>query len=411
MANKKITDLTLATTPLGGTEEIELVQGGVSKRVAVSEVSGGSGVQTVTGTTVDNTDPLNPIVNVPTLQQVTDVVPDGNVTTNYIEINNGSNSTIVDAGSITYEDIGIKSRGDNSSEIGFNEGLNSIRLKRPLVLSQSTNEIFLKEAMFPSIDETISYDSSIITTNTTAKNDFKFSANGTITVTDPTPVTNKGYIVHVISGTSTIGGVGYTAGALVYRFYDGSVWVSKNYNTPIDAIPTDGSTNAVESNGVFDALALKKTVYYENTTPSTAVTGTTAETQISGANFTILANTINANSHLFILPTIYKTVATNTTQVRLKFNTTNNYAGATTIANFATSGTNTYGGGHRKLSINGGNIKGLSFTSAIIQDFISSGSGVSSTSFPVTGDLYFFWSIQNNAVGDSSTLENVQITS
>jgi hypothetical protein len=182
-------------------------------------------------------------------------------------------------------------------------------------------------------------------------------------------------------------------------------------NIPLDAIPTDGSTNGVQSNGVFDALALRKRVYYENTSPSTAVTGTTSETQISGSAFTIPANTIPANSHFFILPTIFKTVGTNTTQLRLKVNTTNNYATATTIANFAIGGSNTFGGGHRKFIVNGGNIKGFSFTAGVISDIFGSGSGTSSASFPVTGDLYFFWSIQNNAIGDSATLESVQITS
>jgi len=67
------------------------------------------------------------------------------------------------------------------------------------------------------------------TSNFTAQNDTAYSNNGTITVTDPTPVANKGYIVHVIGGTSTIGGVGYTTGALVYRYYNGSSWVSKDY--------------------------------------------------------------------------------------------------------------------------------------------------------------------------------------
>lgn len=38
--------------------------------VNVTRTSGGGGVQTVTGTTVDNTDPLNPIVGIPTLTQV-----------------------------------------------------------------------------------------------------------------------------------------------------------------------------------------------------------------------------------------------------------------------------------------------------------------------------------------------------
>ena len=41
MANKKITELTSATTPLAGTEEIAIVQGGETKKVAVSDVGGG----------------------------------------------------------------------------------------------------------------------------------------------------------------------------------------------------------------------------------------------------------------------------------------------------------------------------------------------------------------------------------
>jgi hypothetical protein len=99
-------------------------------------------------------------------------------------------------------------------------------------------------------------DAIKITSNTNAINNRFYSANGTLTVTDPTPLNNEGYIVHVISGTTTIGGVGYTAGALVYRFYNGTAWTSTNMNSPItiDAVPTDGSSNAVSSNGVFGAL-------------------------------------------------------------------------------------------------------------------------------------------------------------
>lgn len=60
MANKKITDLTLATTPLTGTELVEVVQSSTSKKVAVSEIAktynstlpvanGGTGATTLTG--------------------------------------------------------------------------------------------------------------------------------------------------------------------------------------------------------------------------------------------------------------------------------------------------------------------------------------------------------------------------
>lgn len=43
MANKKITDLAAATTPLAGTELIEIVQGGVNKKAPVSELIGPEG--------------------------------------------------------------------------------------------------------------------------------------------------------------------------------------------------------------------------------------------------------------------------------------------------------------------------------------------------------------------------------
>jgi len=42
MANKKITELASATTPLAGTELLEIVQSGVNKKVAVSDVGGGT---------------------------------------------------------------------------------------------------------------------------------------------------------------------------------------------------------------------------------------------------------------------------------------------------------------------------------------------------------------------------------
>ena len=61
-----------------------------------------------------------------------------------------------------------------------------------------------------------------------------------ITVTDPTSENGKGYIVHVVGATATIGSVGYTAGDLVYRYYNGSSWISTNMN----------STNGVTSVGL-----------------------------------------------------------------------------------------------------------------------------------------------------------------
>lgn len=47
MATKKISELDDATTPLAGTELLEIVQGGESKKVASSEFGGGGGVQSI----------------------------------------------------------------------------------------------------------------------------------------------------------------------------------------------------------------------------------------------------------------------------------------------------------------------------------------------------------------------------
>ena len=58
MAEVKISELTSATTPLAGTETVPIVQGGVTKKVAVSNLGGGGGAVWggITGNLVDQTD-------------------------------------------------------------------------------------------------------------------------------------------------------------------------------------------------------------------------------------------------------------------------------------------------------------------------------------------------------------------
>lgn len=58
MAEIKISELTSASTPLAGTEIVPIVQGGVTKQVAVSEIGGGGGATWggITGTLSSQTD-------------------------------------------------------------------------------------------------------------------------------------------------------------------------------------------------------------------------------------------------------------------------------------------------------------------------------------------------------------------
>lgn len=110
---------------------------------------------------------------------------------------------------------------------------------------------------FPSIDGTLAIRTQpIVVAGVGATVQAKFNASFSTTITveflDPveTPIEAEGYIVYVLNGTSTIGGVGYTAGSLVYRFYNGSSWISKDYGTTptatqVNALAIDGSNASV----------------------------------------------------------------------------------------------------------------------------------------------------------------------
>jgi hypothetical protein len=86
------------------------------------------------------------------------------------------------------------------------------------------------------------------TTSFTAVNSGIYNTNGTITVTDSVPETNQGYIVYVIGGTTTIGGVGYTTGSLVYRFFNGTAWFSTDMNS-VGGITSVTATSPITSSG------------------------------------------------------------------------------------------------------------------------------------------------------------------
>ena len=216
-------------------------------------------------------------------------------------------------------------------------------------------------------------------TNFTAENEQDYTATATLTVTDPTPITGKGFQVHVIGGTSTIGGVGYTAGALVYRYYDGVVWVSTDMNAPIttDAVPTDGSTNPVQSNGVFDALALKTNKNRFIFQPKTEVTGVTGEINI--CSFKINGGAYASTDAFKFDFTCLKSVTASTSTWKVYIGIT---SGARTnqIMQSAISATNRTGDVTRRYVINSGNLD----TSVIFTSNAQSGlSGIGALNTPI----------------------------
>jgi len=187
----------------------------------------------------------------------------------------------------------------------------------------------------------------------------------------------------------------------------------------IDATPTDGSSNAVSSNGVFDALATKAdksstpSIVIRNITQSTALTGTTVETQITSFNFTISANTFSATDVLKVETIAWEKSGTaNASTCRIKLSNTNNYAGASNVLILAASANNINMRGTRTYKIAGGNLKGFMSSSAngIFNDNTLSSVAVSTLALDVTQPIYGFVSLQNTSSADSTIMNELIIS-
>jgi hypothetical protein len=225
MANKRITELTDVGTP-DGLDVLEIVDvsdttdspEGTSKKVLVSALSGGGGAVTSV-----NSDTGAVIVD---LQSATD---EGNETTNPIKV---AELQLFNAPDGDYVKIYA-----NENELIFDNLIDtskSFTLDKGMLTSSRIYNLCNEGGFLNTITgKNSSFTAEIFSL---------YIANGTLTVTDPTSIIGHGYIVHVIGGTSTIGGVGYTTGDLVYRFYDGSSWISTNYNQDLQSVLTNGGT-------------------------------------------------------------------------------------------------------------------------------------------------------------------------
>jgi hypothetical protein len=244
----------------------------------------------------------------------------------------------------------------------------------------------------------------VVSSNTNAVNDTNYTVVANATFTDPTPEEGKGYIVFVRNGMATIGGVGYTAGRNVYRFFHSGAWstvvyVDKDYVDTALALKADKSTTP--------------SIVVRNITPSAALTGTTVETQITSFNFTIPANTFSANDLLKIETIAWEKSGTaNASTCRIKLSNTNNYAGASNVLILAASAANINMRGMRTYKIAGGNLKGFMSTSAngIFNDNTLTNVAVSTLALDVTQPIYGFVSLQNSSSADSTIVNELTIT-
>jgi hypothetical protein len=201
--------------------------------------------------------------------------------------------------------------------------------------------------------------------------------------------------------------------------YETSSELWKNKTIIEDSIANGITDVAPSQNAVFDALALKQNVLGYNpikkivsdTTSSSAVTGVTTETLCK--TYTISANTFADGDFIKVLIGLEKTGVVGTATARIRVNQTNNFATATLVGTYTASA-----GSHTAillkrdfLSFKSGVLKGISFNTNNQSDLAAGASIVySTTTLSPTSDFYIYVSVINANAGDSTIVNQVQIT-
>ena len=191
-------------------------------------------------------------------------------------------------------------------------------------------------------------------------------------------------------------------------------------NLKLDKVSTSGVERAyiINADGSQGTKATSEWVnanldnYLVNiTTPSPNHTGTSVETNITSYNFVIPANTLSNGDTLRIENMLWEKIGIlNTSNCRLKLSNTNNFATANQVAIFFNSSANIYMRACRTFNINGGLLRGVSFTAnAIFNDFTLTNLGFSTLALNFTQPIYGFISLQLTNPADIVLMRELKI--
>lgn len=319
--------------------------------------------------------------------------------TGFIPISIGSETYKIDPSQVGVPVTQVKS--DWNATSGVAEILNKPSI--PTRTSQLGNDGADTNNPFISLKDVQQYKSA----NFTAENNIFYILGGTtITVTDPTPVIGKGFIVYGSQYSIVVGGVTYSPQCLIYRYYVLGGWISKDMSNTQDIID------------IYSALATKQNVLGYNpiktvirdTTAFTALTGTLTETLMG--TYLIPANTFGANDILRIPTfTAEKTGIIGTVTMRVKIGTTNVFGSANNLATHTTNATDLWCIMQRSsFTLRGGNIRGMQATLARQTDIISTSGIISVQTFNPAVDNYIFTSLQLSNIADSVFQSNFLVT-
>jgi len=175
----------------------------------------------------------------------------------------------------------------------------------------------------------------------------------------------------------------------------------------VDTTPTDGSTNLIDSNAVFDALTLKqdKLFIHNETTPSAAVTGTLTETQVYALE--IPPNSFSAGDK-FVLDNliVQKNAGSIAATVRIKLSTSSTMptGGTDRLANPNIAAPVTFVGVNRFFNLSGGNLRGMSNSVGLNTSYVTDTAPFQTKAFDSTVTNYLYISVVLGDVADSVTV-------
>jgi hypothetical protein len=237
---------------------------------------------------------------------------------------------------------------------------------------------------------------TLAATDVTAVNNEIYNNVGTVTYTDPAPVTGRGYTVNVVSGTATVGATAYAvAGTRILRIYDGASW-----NTYV----LSGTNTGDETQStILTKLGWFKII---DTTDSATLTGVTTETIMKAVQLPSLTD--GSKFKINDLRVTKAGVATCTIRAYIN-NVDDNLSGAVQIltnGSFPASGK--IATMERTFKIESGNIKGVSGEIGVFTDKAQSTATPLNAILP-TGTLYLIVTLQH-AAAESSQVELIDIS-
>jgi len=405
MANVKITELDFASTPLAGSELIEIVQGGVNKKVEVNEVGGGvTEFIELTDVPASYTGQASKVVAVkadesglefvaggggatPTLQEVTNAgntITDG---TTIILKNGVINESILNSDSIVFD---LTSDGLQMGYTGYGFGF-SDTINGTLTLVQFETPTGIGTINIPDVGNGI--ETLALLSDITGGAVDSVNGQTGVVVLDSDDI-NEGATNLYFTDARALGAIPDATPTVK--------GIAKLYTSL--GSNTDG---AVDQNTVNSALALKANAPLIDTVSSSALTGVTTEGILK--SYLIPANTLTASEILNFANDLYKTGTAGTVTSRLYTNTANSLSGASLLAtNISTSG-NRKVPLRRQLVLKGGNIEVISALGSLPDDNLNSSGVATIVTFNPAVDNYFITTAQNASAGDSTLQNNFKL--